>query len=365
MRRTVGSLLLLAVVGLGALTLAFPPIALLADNGPSTPTSLVYLPIIEQPVTPRPDQIAFTAVENNYYKLYLMDADGTNRSRVTSQEGHEEWPVWSPSGEEIAYFGELLQYRWSAIFVANPDTHQVREVVRFTRSIGSQYSAVTWSPDGTRIAYIDAYDIFTVNADGTNKTLIAKFPERTYLSLLGISWSPDGEKIAFGYAIEGSLEIFSIKPDGSGLFRLTYSQNSVRDIVWSPDSTHLAFSYSGWGRFDLCSIKSDGSSLKNLTARWTYALARQPSWSPDGSLIAFEDGGNVMTITPDGSHQHPIGAGAGMANPDWSPDGTRLAFVGLDPPRSTDTKIQVVNKDGSNLISLVDGYDPIWRPRGK
>ena len=106
----------------------------------------------------------------------------------------------------------------------------------------------------------------------------------------------------------------------------------------------------------------DGTGLTDLTGGDGYN-DRHPSWSPDGSKIAFDsvrDGvSGIFTMRPDGSDVTRItsscnACGAVHSGPDWSPDGRKLAFTtGADDSQWPYANAQVVitNADGTNAVA--------------
>jgi hypothetical protein len=169
--------------------------------------------------------------------------------------------------------------------------------------VGSQ----AWSPDGSRIVFSRATDgeIYVVNADGSGEVRL------TFGGAWNTSpaWSPDGASIAF-CRIEGDFDFgtFSIyrmsAVDGSGVVKLV---ENACDPVWSSDGSKIAFTDFGSGSLttDLAVIGADGSGLTRLHPGNTNPQqgSRSPSWSPDGSQIAYASGiGNRIWIVEfDGS----------------------------------------------------------------
>src|SRR5205823_2401463 len=97
--------------------------------------------------------------------------------------------------------------------------------------MSGQDSYATWSPDGRQVAFIAGNQrLMIAQADGTGRKLLGP-PE-------GITgqphWSPLGDRIAFSSSHEGSFEIYTIKPDGSGLTRLTDNTCADYRPVFSP-----------------------------------------------------------------------------------------------------------------------------------
>lgn len=135
------------------------------------------------------------------FDIWIMDADGGNKKRLTDYPKYDISPEWSPDGGRIAYTsGNLSNFD---IWIMNPDGSDKKQL-----TTGALISGFDWSPDGRRIAYISwltkdpkAKEIRIMDADGSNKELLLSVPCNPSRVVMGLVWSPDGSKIAFDYNI--------------------------------------------------------------------------------------------------------------------------------------------------------------------
>ncbi len=247
------------------------------------------------------------------WEIYSMAADGSNVVDLTKSKVDEYWPTWSPDGSEIAYI------RRFALYTMNADGSEQHKVIDANCV---RCRAQAWSPDGTRIAFHQEVegnmDIYVVKADGTGLTRVTHNPAVDVQP----AWSPDGHLIAFKSRRHRHGDIFVIHPDGTGIAPVTSSRGNDYGPDWSPDGSEIAFASHRDGATELYVINADGTDERRLTDTQN-AYEDFPAWSPDGKWIAFDGGrrhGEICVMRPDGSGRHPVTSGRGdPAGPDWQP----------------------------------------------
>jgi Tol biopolymer transport system component len=263
----------------------------------------------EQPDwSPDGSRIVFTReFDDKPYEVWSVRPDGSDLRQIdpgcppgipSSQICEEIGPAWSPNGKRIAFgnaFGKLKTVRgeeWIevlAIAVMDADGSNRRQLTQLRRPTSSEDHDPVWSPDGARIAFMrwnstasppNGKAIFVVDADGSGLRRVTPWeldagdhPD----------WSPDGRRILFrspSSKIFGS-NIYTIRPDGTGLTQLTRFGGNVEVLSssYSSDGKWIVFSRSGRGGLpDLFVMRTDGTGIRQLTrtARWDST----PDWGP-------------------------------------------------------------------------------------
>jgi Tol biopolymer transport system component len=211
--------------------------------------------------------------------------------------------------------GELLVEREGATAVLDAETRTLGRIPGVD---------ATWSPDGSRIAFLQGEALAVAAPDGSNVQTLATGIVPPPADRTGPAWSPDGHAIA----IANGSSIDVVAADGSERHVAFGQPGDNVDPNWSHDGTTIAFQRSAGGRWSIWLVSPDGTNAHEAALGAT-ANNRFPQWSPVDARLAFlsDSGGRYALYvgTIDGIARKLVDA----VNPDsparWSPDGGRLA----------------------------------------
>ncbi len=268
---------------------------------------------------------------------------------------------------------------------------QARAVIR--TGLHSEDGAFAWSPDGRQIVFIryhngppggscgsqggtypaDAVvqDIVAMNADGSGQHVLVP---KVWLSR-PITWSPDGTTIAYVNTITDQSSLLDPVlvriADGTRTSLATAPLDGVGIPRWSPDGSRLALTLFIDGVRHIGVLTIDGATLRDLGSGDDHA--QEPAWSPDGASIAvaFDIASPDGTLNPGGIAIHAAdGTGRQELSlpdiqsmsepPGWSPDGTWLAYVRTAGKGGGSDGIALVDAQGSARREMPDTAGAQW-----
>jgi TolB protein len=263
-------------------------------------------------------------------EIITVSPDGTGMMQLTRASGSAD-PDFSPDGTKIAYSGPpSIDDPYSDIFVM---TRSGKGKKALTNTDDRNEWGPAWSPDGTKIAFLREQpfispdgsgtqpDLWVMNADGSGQRRITD--DVAFEN--GITWTPDGTKIAF----EKDADIWTIAPDGSEPRNLTDTPDAAEvNPDFSPDGEKLAFAGSfDHTDFEIYTMNLDDGALTNVTD--DNAHEDEPAWSPDGTKIAFRKNlrssgiinGEIFKKNADGTGRlKNVSKDPGFdESPDWGP----------------------------------------------
>lgn len=281
--------------------------------------------------------------------------DGTQRHDY----GAGYSPRMSPDGTKIAFSRDTADYSARDLYVVNSDNTNLHKVADHVYTPGSPAQTFTWSPDGAKLAFTSesgpfdphtgsAYkQIDVVDANGTNQTEFTH--DGASINNYNPVWSPEGSKILYNH----NFDLYMINADGTNMHQVV---GGATNGSWSPDAQHILFTETGNG---VRTADLDGNNRVTLDAQGSGA-----TWSPDGTKVAYEVyGEGVITIKPDGTNRvvaAPAPSGGTADFPAWSPDSSRVAYIEFARWESTRLGTASANGGDVKLVIVENAAFPTW-----
>ncbi len=240
-------------------------------------------------------KIVFYSERDGNAEIYVMDPDGSETTRLTTNASNEFCPDWSPDGMKIAFESDrddphpvsCFPNCVSKLYVMNANGSGERRLMDVRGPEGHP----DWSPDGRSITFQADRD-----GDGKNEIHVVSVESGEVRLVLGDGfdntapdWSPDGQEIALNSDRHGGLDIFAIRADGTGLRNVVDTGTNDYFPDWSPDGTQILFFAADWPavRQDLYVVDADGANLVRLTAT-PRVVDESAQWAADGERIVFQ-----------------------------------------------------------------------------
>lgn len=273
----------------------------------STPVPPTATPTMEPSPAPPTGRIVFDVATGNLLpEIYIMNADGSNPTRLTFNDYQDDEADLSPDGRFIAYESRGSG-QWMIMVMGSDGSNPITLVPG---------RLPDWSPNGRFIAYetsdspqrIGIYDV----QNGTATMLTP-----TNQNSRSPSWSPDSQKLVIMAETNNGWQLAIVDASSGTQQFITSEQGSKRFPAWSPTGDLIAFNTVADDNSNpdhIWVIDTSGNNLRQITEEGKNG---RPTWSPDGRFLAFNsnlsgpwllyriqlDGSDRTTITSGGNHQ--------------------------------------------------------------
>jgi Tol biopolymer transport system component len=261
-------------------------------------------------------------------RLWLLNADGKNHTKLTNQDVNESSPVWSPDGTKIAFTSSTDN--GSEIFIYWLKTNKIARLTQLDKSPGGLH----WSPDGKLLAFTKKIaQPYPTLVKPPKKPKGAKWADHPRVTTR-LKYEADGS----GYIEPGFRHLFMISAEGGTARQISSGDFNFGTPQWSNNGKSIYFS-------------------SNLNSDWEYKIRNSEIYA-----INIKDGKTTALTDRNGPDY-------GLA---ISPNGKQIAYLGYDDKVQTYqvNKIYLMNLDGSNKKAINTKLDRgksnlKWNPDGK
>ena len=324
--------------------------------------------------------------------IWVVNADGSDARQFTRGEKSASNPAFSPDGRWLAFSSSRSGK--SQVWVIPMDGGEARQVTKAEGGVGS----FAWSPDGRRIAYLmtdpeteeeqarkkEKRDPIFVDQDfkyahlyvvpfdptASEPVEAVRLTEGTF-HITSFDWAPDGSTIAFGHQADPRLDegarasdISVVPTDGSKAVRpLVTLGGTDGDPSWSPDGTWLAFASSGdepqrVGLADVYVVAASGGEPRKL-ADSRDRNGGIVAWSRDGTLVYLSEPiGTTQHLTAlpvDGGPVRQVTSGDGvLGGASMAAGADLIAFTWQDMDTPADVYVSSVSRWAPRKITNVN-----------
>lgn len=311
--------------------------------------------------------IAYTSVDGD---IVVADPDTGHVRPLVTGTGEESVPVFSRDGTRIAYTRVVPDGR--AVFVV-PETGGTP--LRLGAQAVEEVSEISWSPDGSRIAFVSGGRLLLVNTDGSGTVTELELGDVGAID--SIAWRPPtGDQILFRGTSSTGIRLYLTDVAGSTPVAVTDAADpAVDDLAYifpgfDPSGSRLIAQNTYPGGVivvDLRPHSSEVAAVRELPIPAGGTVAFAPHLSPDGTRFTIFVGGDIgrLAIVPiadpaSAAVTGPLITGTNFGHA-WSPDGTAVLLWKATLGGTWETWLLDPTGGEARSLGLEDARDLDWQ----
>ncbi|HEY1189164.1 MAG TPA: MdsD protein, partial [Gemmata sp.] len=300
--------------------------------------------------------------------IWISSADGTNPRRVTTFDGQDSYPMFSPDARKLFYVTENGSKPGCANLVCQnltPEFTPAGPVTRLTVHADDTVRRARVSANGEWIVYELGADLWVVGTKTDSpprKLAIEVNADDKSNTERNVTFTRDATEYALApdeqhavLVVHGQLFLTKLTGGGKST-RLTEHEFADSNPAWSPDGKKILFASDRNGTTDLYLLEADDPEHPELTKAHKFKTTRltntgaeelSPTFSPKGDRVAFVREGKLWLMKPDGTDQTVLVGAQKVLDYDWAPDGKHIAYCRMDGSFSAEIYITATDGTGS------------------
>ena len=317
--------------------------------------------------SPDAQMIAFTSTESGSRNIWIKQTTSDNRVQITKDDFRNAYPVWSPDGQDLAFFSLRGDQHgiWRIPYLGG-DPKEI------TRLDDGSVRLRSWSKSGT-IYYESKRNLFALDVESKQANQLTSF-DASKQNISAINISPDEKQIAYVSLDEQGSSILWVMPaQGGSAVQVAQDKSGIRNPVWHTDGKRVLYSASVDGTYQVFVAYRDGREAAQITFGDRDAFALDVS--ADGTKILYgssKEESDVWGVMVAKAEEFRVASDIDSELwPDVSPDGKTVAFQAIRNLSQGD-KIAIgsiltkpVDAEGQPFEIVTNGYLPKWSPDGK
>ncbi len=307
--------------------------------------------------------VAYGATVTGATEIWVKPTSGGEPIAVTKNGSQNHYPVWSPNGQEIAFFSSRGGERgiWKASFLGGPQTQilgGVRDGIR----------VILWGND-SRIYFQDGGEIFYIGEKA------GEVKKHTDFAAMGIKprmieISPGLTSVAYSVLEGETWKLRAMSSDGSNSVDLASSPRQIDYFAWREDGSEIVFSSVIDGLYQVFKVSATGGSAPIQLSNGAADVQVQDV-SSDGSTILYGSVSETSDLwSADLSGKGEVVLANAVESEYWadvSPDGKYVAFqkaIYPDRPFSSSIAVKQI-EGGAPIVVSPEGFYPVWSNDGE
>ena len=290
------------------------------------------------------EKIAYTTLEKGKPTLWLMDPDGTNRTRLTAVGTSSWYPLWSPNGKTLAFLSDMTGGKIN-LFTVKKGTMDFEQVTDFSDMSINNPDALkppfSWSPRSDEIAYNYHNQVWKVELGPSHQSSTLATFDSAY-TISGIEWAPHRDNKYIAFLVKKGDSFFAlmlVNPRLKDQLTLVNSDKPLADLDWTADAGKIAY---------LSNLDSVYTAAAERSLHTAILLKMNPKLGPLALFNPADESPNPTLMV--------------LAKMQETDEDYRVAIV---DKTAKDTDPKAIDPGSVKFLTEPGVVDAIWSPDGK